>query len=394
MMLVGPKRSGKGTIARILTDLIGKANVAGPTLSGLGTNFGLAPLIGKPLAIIDDARLSGKADASVIAERLRQPLRRGARLPSTARTCRPSRASCRPGSWCSPTSCRASATPRCAGVPVRHPADHPELLRQRGTTACTTASSPNSPESCCGRWRAAAASTTAAGSSSPPRAGRTCRTLRICRRRSGPSSGRTRHRGRLDGGHRQDVRCVVHLVHRRQKREGRRCRDVRPKSEGGRANRRERRHPLPRTGVRGKAYKGIRLRQPEDPESEVDTGGHQCPDNAHVREESIYIAVHVWTPVVHQRPAREADCAGRRQDVGDVCHDWRPGPAAQRPSAVSERNLRPSGESRTIDPKAILLRRDHEPDRQAQTHLPPQVPMGEAGERLRPAPCSPPTSSD
>jgi putative DNA primase/helicase len=69
-LIVGPKRSGKGTIARVAKALLGSANVAGPTLSGLGTNFGLAPLIGRPLAIISDARLSGKSDQHVIAERL------------------------------------------------------------------------------------------------------------------------------------------------------------------------------------------------------------------------------------------------------------------------------------------------------------------------------------
>jgi putative DNA primase/helicase len=68
-LLVGPKRCGKGTIARVLSALLGQ-NVAGPTLAGLGTNFGLAPLIGKMAAIIGDARLSGKADQQVIAERL------------------------------------------------------------------------------------------------------------------------------------------------------------------------------------------------------------------------------------------------------------------------------------------------------------------------------------
>jgi putative DNA primase/helicase len=69
-LLVGPKRSGKGTIARVHTQLLGADNVCGPTLSGLGTNFGLAPLIGKRVAIISDARLSGKADQQVIVERL------------------------------------------------------------------------------------------------------------------------------------------------------------------------------------------------------------------------------------------------------------------------------------------------------------------------------------
>jgi putative DNA primase/helicase len=69
-LVVGPKRSGKGTIARVLTALLGRNNVAAPTLAGLGTNFGLAPLINRPLAIISDARLGGKADQQFIAERL------------------------------------------------------------------------------------------------------------------------------------------------------------------------------------------------------------------------------------------------------------------------------------------------------------------------------------
>lgn len=69
-LIVGPPRSGKGTIARVWRGLLGHGNVAGPTLSAFGTNFGLAPLIGKPLAIISDARLSGKADQQAVVERL------------------------------------------------------------------------------------------------------------------------------------------------------------------------------------------------------------------------------------------------------------------------------------------------------------------------------------
>jgi putative DNA primase/helicase len=69
-LLVGPKRSGKGTIARVLTKLLGQANVCGPTLSSLGQNFGIAPLIGKRLAIISDARLGGKTDQQVVVERI------------------------------------------------------------------------------------------------------------------------------------------------------------------------------------------------------------------------------------------------------------------------------------------------------------------------------------
>jgi putative DNA primase/helicase len=69
-LIVGPKRSGKGTIARVLSGLLGQHNVAGPTLASLGTNFGLSALLGKQLAVISDARLGGRADQHAIAERL------------------------------------------------------------------------------------------------------------------------------------------------------------------------------------------------------------------------------------------------------------------------------------------------------------------------------------
>jgi putative DNA primase/helicase len=69
LLMVGPTRGGKGAIARILTAMIGRKNVAGPTLNSLGGEFGLAPLIGKPLAVISDARFAGR-DASVVVERL------------------------------------------------------------------------------------------------------------------------------------------------------------------------------------------------------------------------------------------------------------------------------------------------------------------------------------
>jgi putative DNA primase/helicase len=70
MLMVGPTRSGKGTIARAHMGLLGRDNVAAPTLASLQTNFGLAPLIGKPLAIISDARLSARSDQAIIVERL------------------------------------------------------------------------------------------------------------------------------------------------------------------------------------------------------------------------------------------------------------------------------------------------------------------------------------
>jgi P4 family phage/plasmid primase-like protien len=70
LFVLGPKRAGKGTIARVLKAVVGERNFTGPTLNGLTTNFGLSPLIGKSVAVIDDARLSNRADAAVITERL------------------------------------------------------------------------------------------------------------------------------------------------------------------------------------------------------------------------------------------------------------------------------------------------------------------------------------
>jgi putative DNA primase/helicase len=69
MLLIGPTRSGKGTIARVSAALLGKGNVAGPTLASLGTNFGLSPLLGKPLAVVSDARLTG-GNVHQVVERL------------------------------------------------------------------------------------------------------------------------------------------------------------------------------------------------------------------------------------------------------------------------------------------------------------------------------------
>jgi putative DNA primase/helicase len=69
-LIVGPKRSGKGTIARVLTALLGNNNVAAPTLAGLSSHFGLSALINKRAAIISDARLGPRADVHTVAERL------------------------------------------------------------------------------------------------------------------------------------------------------------------------------------------------------------------------------------------------------------------------------------------------------------------------------------
>ncbi|WP_242581413.1 DNA primase family protein [Streptomyces sp. MST-110588] len=69
LLMVGPSRSGKGTIARVLARLVGTGNTAGPTLAGMASNFGLSSLVDKSLAIVADARLSGR-DSHQVVERL------------------------------------------------------------------------------------------------------------------------------------------------------------------------------------------------------------------------------------------------------------------------------------------------------------------------------------
>lgn len=70
LAIFGPKRSGKGTIVRVLTQLVGVKNVASPTLSGLASQFGMQALLGKSVATINDARISGRTDTAVVAERI------------------------------------------------------------------------------------------------------------------------------------------------------------------------------------------------------------------------------------------------------------------------------------------------------------------------------------
>src|SRR6516162_1507830 len=63
--LIGKKRSGKGTIAYVMGQLIGPENVATPLMDSLKDRFGLEDLIGKKLAVIPDARFEAKAQGLV-----------------------------------------------------------------------------------------------------------------------------------------------------------------------------------------------------------------------------------------------------------------------------------------------------------------------------------------
>jgi putative DNA primase/helicase len=69
LLLVGPTRAGKGVIARVLIALVGRELAAGPTLASLNGDFGLAPLIGKSIAVVSDARLNGRGQ-HILVERL------------------------------------------------------------------------------------------------------------------------------------------------------------------------------------------------------------------------------------------------------------------------------------------------------------------------------------
>lgn len=70
LLLVGPARSGKGTIGRVIERLLGDDRVCAPTLASLAMPFGIAALIDKSAALIADARLTGRADNAMLTERL------------------------------------------------------------------------------------------------------------------------------------------------------------------------------------------------------------------------------------------------------------------------------------------------------------------------------------
>lgn len=69
-MLIGPKRGGRGTISRVLEQLVGPANFIGQSLDMLGSDFGMENMIGKQVASIGDARVSGRMDKQKIAAKL------------------------------------------------------------------------------------------------------------------------------------------------------------------------------------------------------------------------------------------------------------------------------------------------------------------------------------
>lgn len=63
LLVVGPRRSGKSTLARVMRALLGPEACCAPSLHSLNSQFGMQPLIGKRLALMADLRL-GRADVT------------------------------------------------------------------------------------------------------------------------------------------------------------------------------------------------------------------------------------------------------------------------------------------------------------------------------------------
>ena len=71
LLMVGPRRSGKGTICRTIQHVFGADACTSPTLTSLGTEFGLWPLLGKTVAMFPDAHVGRAGDAMRILETMK-----------------------------------------------------------------------------------------------------------------------------------------------------------------------------------------------------------------------------------------------------------------------------------------------------------------------------------
>lgn len=69
--LIGPRRSGKGTINKVLVALLGQHNTVAPELGELCDTFGLQPWLGKLLASFTDARPPERNRNAVVSQLLR-----------------------------------------------------------------------------------------------------------------------------------------------------------------------------------------------------------------------------------------------------------------------------------------------------------------------------------
>jgi P4 family phage/plasmid primase-like protien len=70
LMMLGPPRSGRGTLLRVVEQVVGANNYTGASTQQFSGEFGLQPLIGKLVAGIADARTGGRIDIPTVVERL------------------------------------------------------------------------------------------------------------------------------------------------------------------------------------------------------------------------------------------------------------------------------------------------------------------------------------
>jgi putative DNA primase/helicase len=71
LVIQGPTRSGKGTIDTVWRAMLGDANVGTTSFNSLGQRFHLATLVGKLLAVMSDAHITKKTDATQAVELLK-----------------------------------------------------------------------------------------------------------------------------------------------------------------------------------------------------------------------------------------------------------------------------------------------------------------------------------
>ena len=71
LLMVGPPRSGKGTICRVIQCVIGEHACTSPSLSSLASDFGLWPLCEKTVVICPDAHLGRNTDTTRVLEMIK-----------------------------------------------------------------------------------------------------------------------------------------------------------------------------------------------------------------------------------------------------------------------------------------------------------------------------------
>lgn len=68
---IGVSRGGKSTLATLLQEMMGEGNSVATSIKSLGSDFGIQSLIGKPLAVLSDARKGKWTDIDVVYQRLK-----------------------------------------------------------------------------------------------------------------------------------------------------------------------------------------------------------------------------------------------------------------------------------------------------------------------------------